>query len=326
MLRTMPGVRFFICILGLSALAGLATAQAYPQKPIRYVVPYAPGGGTDTLTRLIAQKLSTAWNVPVVVENRAGASARIGTEAVARSAPDGYTMLMAINSHAINASLYNKLPYDPIQDFAPVILVATSPNVVTVHPSVPAKSMKELIELAQSQPGRLTYSSGGPGSGSNLAGALLRIMANVNIVEVPYKGAGPAMTDLLGGQVSMSFVVLQTAFPHMTSGKLRALAVTSSARSALAPELPTVAESLGLAGYDVFSWYGTLAPAGTSPEIVNKWNSEITKIVAMPEVKEKLAALGMEIKGGTPKQFDQFIRSDWELWDKVIKSLGIRLE
>ncbi len=312
-------------LLLLGAAAATVGAQTYPAKSIRYLVPYAAGGGTDVLTRIIAQKLGAAWNVPVVVDNRTGASGLIGTETVARSAPDGYTMLMAINSHAINASLFSKLPYDPIKDFAPVILVATSPNVLTVHPSSPARTVKELISLAQSQPGKLTYASGGPGSGSNLAGELFKMMAKVNIVEVPYKGGGPALNDLLGGQVSMSFVVLQTALPHMASGRLRALAVTSATRTPFAPELPTVAES-GLPGYDVFSWYGTLAPAGTPPEIIKRWNVEISKILAMPDVQEKLTGLGMEGKGGSPQQFDQFLRSDWKTWDKLIKSLGIRVQ
>ena len=312
-------------LLLLGATAATVDAQTYPAKPIRYLVPYAAGGGTDVLTRIIAQKLGATWNVPVVVENRTGASGLIGTEMVALAAPDGYTMLMAINSHAINASLFSKLPYDPIKDFAPVILVAISPNVLTVHPSSPAHTVKELISLAQSQPGKLTYASGGPGSGSNLAGELFKMMANVNIVEVPYKGGGPALNDLLGGQVSMSFVVLQTALPYIASGKLRALAVTSATRTPFAPEILTVAAS-GLPGYDVFSWYGTLAPAATPWEIINKWNAEISKILAMPDVKERLTALGMEAKGGSPQEFDQFLRSDWKTWDKLIKSIGIRAQ
>ncbi len=322
--RMVAGIARLFCIL-LFAGASASVAQPYPTQAVRYIVPYAPGGGTDTLARIIAQKLAEAWNVPVVVENRPGAAARIGTELVARSTPDGHTMLMAINSHALNASLYRKIPYDPIKDFAPVALIATSPNVVVVHPSIPAKSLREMIELARSQPGKLSYSSGGPASGSNLAGELLKMMAKVDIVEVPYKGAAPAVNDLLGGQVSMSFVVLQTAYPHIGAGKLRALAVTSKERSSLLPDLPTVAES-GLDGYDVSSWYGTLAPAGTPPAIIRRWNSEIQKILAMADVKDKLAALGMERKGGSPEQFGQFIQSDWEFWDKVVKSLGIRLD
>jgi tripartite-type tricarboxylate transporter receptor subunit TctC len=289
------------------------------------VVPYAPGGGTDVLTRVIAEKLSGAWNVPVIVDNRPGAAARIGTEIVARSQPDGYTMLMAINSHALNASLYSKLPYDPIKDFSPVIFAATSPNVVVLHPSTPAQSVSELIALARSKPGKLSYSSGGPASGSNLAGELLKMMAKVDILEVPYKGAAPAVNDLVGGQVSMSFVVLQSALPHITSGRLRAIAVTSKERSSLLPKLPTVAES-GLKGYDVSSWYGTFAPAGTPAPIIEKWNAEVSRILRMPDVEKKLSSLGMEVKGGTAEEFAQFVREDWAFWDKVIKTLGIRLD
>jgi tripartite-type tricarboxylate transporter receptor subunit TctC len=324
------GARLFTgLLLACAVLLGAAPAgaqpQAYPSKPIRFIVPYAAGGGTDVLTRVIAQKLGAAWNVPVVVENRTGASGQIGTEAVARAAPDGYTMLMALNSHAINLSLFGKLPYHPIKDFTPVMLVATAPNVLTVQPSSPARSVKELIALAQSQPGKLSYASGGPGSSSNLAGELFKSMAKVDILEVAYKGAGPAMNDLLGGQVSMSFVVLQTALPHIASGRLRALAVTSATRSAFAPDVPTVAES-GLPAYEVVTWYGTLGPAGIPPEIVSKWSAELSRTLAMADVKEKLIVLGMEGQGGTPQQFDQFIRADWAVWDKLIKTQGIRAQ
>ena len=314
-----------LALLVLAAATAGAHAQAWPSKPIRFIVPYAAGGGTDVLTRVIAQKLGVAWNVPVVVENRTGASGQIGTEAVARAAPDGYTMLMALNSHAINLSLFGKLTYDPVRDFTPIMLLATAPNVLTVQSSSPIRSVRDLIALAQAQPGKLTYASGGPGSSSNLAGELFKAMAKVDILEVSYKGAGPAMNDLLGGQVSMSFVVLQTALTHIGSGRLRALAVTSTARSTFAPDVPSVPES-GLPAYEVVTWYGVLGPAGMSPDVVNKWNEELTKTLAMPDVKEKLIALGMEGKGGSPLQFDQFIRSDWAVWDKLIKTQGIRAQ
>jgi len=326
MRTVLRSVRFLCGVLFLAAFAGAAAAQNYPTKAIRYIVPYASGGGTDVLTRVIAEKLSAAWEVPVIVENRPGAAARIGTETVARAEPDGYTMLMAINSHALNASLYSKLPYDPMKDFSPVVFVATSPNVVVLHPLTPAKTMRELLALARSKPGKLSYSSGGPASGSNLAGELLKMMAKVDILEVPYKGAAPAVNDLLGGQVSMSFVVLQTALPHITSGKLRPIAVTSKDRSSLLPELPTVAEAAGLKGYDVSSWYGTFAPAGTPAAVIEKWNTEVNRILQMPDVKEKIASLGMEPKGGSPEAFAGFVRDDWAFWDKIIKTLGIRLD
>ena len=305
--------------------AGPVAAQTYPAKPTRYVVPYAAGGGTDILARLIADKLSSTWGVPVIVENRPGAAGRIGTEVVARATPDGYTMLLAINSHAINTSLYGKLPYDPIADFAPVILVATAPQVVTVHASLPARSIKELIALARSRRGELTYASGGPGSASHLGAELFNTMAKVKFIEVPYKSGTAAMTDLLGGHILMSLVTFPVVHPYVNSGRLRALAVTSKGRSTLAPELPTVAES-GLPGYDVFSWFGTFAPAGTPPAIIERWNSEITKILAMRDIQEKVSAIGYELKGGTPEQFAQFVRSDWMFWDKVIKGLKIKLD
>ncbi|MBI3936283.1 MAG: tripartite tricarboxylate transporter substrate binding protein [Betaproteobacteria bacterium] len=308
-----------------SMLPAASAAQPYPGKTIRYIVPFVPGGATDTLARVIAQKLNAAWGVSVVVENRPGAGGNLGTELVARSAPDGHTLLMAINSHAVNASLYSKLNYDPIKDFAPVSLVATSPNVVVVHPSLPAKTVKELIAFARTRPGELTYGTAGPGSGAHLAGELFKSMARVDLIHVPYKGAGQVVIDLIGGQVSMSFIALPVVYPHVRAGKLRVLAVTSATRSPLVPDLPTVAES-GLPGFEVVSWFGTLAPAGTSRDIVTKLNSEISKILQMPDVKEKMGGLGLELRGGTPEQFGRFIKSDWALWDKVIKSVGIRLD
>jgi len=325
MLASLSRRSLLACATALALWPALATAQAYPAKSVRLIVPYAAGGGTDLLARLLAEKLSTAWNVPIIVDNRAGAAGRIGTEMVARAAPDGYTMLLAINSHALNASLFKKLPYDPIKDFAPVMWIANSPNVVTVHPSSPIQSMPDLLATARAKPGALTYASSGPASGSNLAGELLKLMAKVDILEVPYKGAAPAMNDMLAGQVTMSFVVLPNALPSIRAGKLRALAVTSKARSSFAPEIPTVAETV-LDGYDVFSWYGLLAPAGTSRDIVLKWNVDITRLMQLPEMKERLSLLGMEPKGGTPEQFGEFMLADWAVWDKVVKAAGIRPE
>lgn len=302
-----------------------AVAQTYPAKTIRYVVPFAPGGATDTLARVVGQKLNSAWGVPVIVENRPGAGGNLGTEVVAKAPADGHTLLMAINSHAINASLYSKLPYDPIKDFAPVTLVATSPNVLVVHPALPAKSVKELIALARARPGELTYASAGAGSGAHLAGELFKTMTKVKMLHVPYKGAGALIVELVGGQVSMSFVALPVAHPFMQAGKLRALAVTSASRSSLVPKIPAVAES-GLSGFDVVSWFGTLAPAGTPRDVIAKLNTEIAKILQMPDVKERMNALGLELHGGSAEEFGKFIKADWAQWDKVIKSIGIRLD
>ena len=307
----------------LLATCTLAFAQSYPTKAIRYIVPFAAGGGVDTLTRVVAAKLNTAWNVPVIVENRPGAGGNIGTELVAKSPPDGYTLLMTPNSHAYNASLYSKPPYDPVKDFAPISLIATSPFLLVVHPSLPVKTVKELIALARARPKDLTFASGGVGGGSHLAGELFKSMAKVDMAHVAYKGIAPAVADLLGGHVSLSFSVVPPAYPHIKTGKLRALAVSSAARSALVPELPTIAES-GLKGFDAFSWYATLAPAGTSQAVINKLNGEIVKSLQMPDVTQKLASVGLEVKTSSPDEFRQFMIKDWKVWDKIIRSLGIR--
>lgn len=308
----------------LLAACTLALAQTYPTKAIRYVVPFAAGGGVDTLARVVGAKLNAAWNVPVIVENRPGAGGNIGTEHVARSAPDGYTLLMTPNSHAYNASLYSKPPYDPVKDFAPISLIATSPFLLVVHPSLPVKTVRELIALAKARPKDLAYSSGGVGGGSHLAGELFSSMAKVDMVHVAYKGIAPAVSDLVGGHVSLSFSVVPPAIPHIKTGRLRALAVSSAARSALLPELPTVAES-GLKGYDAFSWYATLVPAGTPQAVINKLNSEIVRSVQAPDVKAKLAGIGLEVKTSSPEEFAQFMINDWKVWEKVIRSLGIRV-
>ena len=314
-----------VMLLLVAALSTNLAAQGYPSKPIRYVVPFPPGGATDTLARVIGAKLSDAWGVPVVVENRPGAGGNVGTDLVAKSAPDGHTLLMAVNSHAINASLYSKLPYDPIKDFVPVILVATTPNVLVVNPSVPANSVQELIALAKARPGTLTFASAGAGSGAQLAGELFKALAKVDLTHVPYKGAAPAMTDLVGGQVSMSFIVYPVASPQIQAGKLRTLAVTSLGRSSLVPNVPAISEA-GLTGFDVVSWFGTLVPAGTPPAVVSRLNAEIGRSLQAPDVKEKMNAQGLELRGGTPAQLDAFIKADWDVWDKLIKSLGIRLD
>jgi tripartite-type tricarboxylate transporter receptor subunit TctC len=311
--------------LGLITLCGQVFGQSYPTKTIRYVVPFAPGGATDTLARVVSQKLTAAWGVPVIVENRAGAGGNLGTAVVAKSPPDGHTLLMTINSHAINASLYKDLPYDPIRDFAPVTLVATSPNILVVHLTLPAENVKGLIALAKSRPGELTFASAGAGSGAHLAGELFKAMTGVDMIHVPYKGAGALIGDLVGAQVSMSFVALPVAHPQVQAGKLRALAVTSAKRSSLVPAIPAVAEA-GLHGFDVVSWFGTLVPAGTPGEIVAKLNSEIAKSLQSADVKDKMNALGLELHGRSAEEFGNFIKAEWAQWDKLIKSLGIRVD
>ena len=304
--------------------AASALAQGYPAKPIRYVVPFAAGGGVDTIAREVGAKLNAVWSVPVVIDNRPGAGGNIGTEFVAKSPPDGYTLLMTTNSHAYNASLYSNAPYDPLKDFSPIALVATSPFLLVVHPSLPAKNVKELIALAKAKPGALTYSSGGAGGGSHLAGELFNALAGVDMVHVAYKGIAPAVTDLLGGHVSLSFSVVPPAIPHVKTGRLRALAVSTTTRSSLLPDLPTIAEA-GVKGYSAVSWYATLAPAGTPPPIISRLNGEVVKLLQAPDVRAKLAGLGLEVRTSSPEEFATFMSNDWKTWDKIIRSLGIRL-
>jgi tripartite-type tricarboxylate transporter receptor subunit TctC len=314
--------------LALALVASLATAPAwaqgsYPEKPIQLIVPQTAGGGADILARTIAVKLSQSLGKQVVVDNRAGAAGIIGTQAVAQAAPDGYTLLMgAISTHSMNPGLYKKrLPYDPVKDFVPVSLVASAPLLVVVHPSVPAKSVQELIALAKAQPGKLNFSSAGSGNSTHLAGELFKLMAGVDMVHVPYKGATPAEIGLMGGQVSVMFSSILSALPHSKAGKMKALAVTSAARSSVAPHLPTVAES-GLPGYDVNPWYGLFAPAGTPPEIVNKLSREVARIVQLPDVKERFATLGAEPVGNSPQEFKLFLDKEIDKWTKVIDQSG----
>ncbi len=300
-------------------------AQAYPSKPVRIVVPFVPGGATDALARAFGAKMSEAWGQPVLVENKPGAGGNIGTELVAKSPADGLTMLMTINSHSINASLYTKLGYHPLKDFQPVSLVAVAPNVVAAHPSLPANNMQELIALAKAKPGALTYGSAGSGSGSHLAGVLLESMAGVKMTHVPYKGVAQAVTDLIGGQISISISVYSVVDPHIKAGKLKALAVTSAKRAPQSPNLPTVAEA-GLKGFDVFSWFGLLVPAGTPKEVVAKIQGEAARIARLPEVKNRFASQGLDLIGNTPEEFTDFIVQDWALWDKLIKQIGLKLD
>lgn len=312
-----------VTALAITLVAPASAQQSYPSKAIRYVVPFPPGGGVDATAREIGAKLSAAWNVPVIVENRPGASGNIGTEFVAKSPPDGHTLLMTPNSFAYNASLYSNLGYHPVKDFAPIGLIATSPFLLVVHPSVPARNVKELIALAKAKPDALVYSSGGLGGGSHLAGELFSSMAGVRMVHVAYKGIAPAVTDLLGGHVSLSFSVLPPVVPHVRTAKLRALAVSSATRSALLPDVMTIAEA-ALPGYEAISWYATFVPAGTPQAVITKLNTEIVRIAHTPDVKTKLFQLGLEVNTGTPDEFAQYMLRDWNTWDKVIRSLGIR--
>jgi tripartite-type tricarboxylate transporter receptor subunit TctC len=302
-----------------------ALAQEYPAKPIRVVVPFPPGGGTDFMGRVIMQKVGENLGATVVIDNRGGAGSSIGTEIVARSPADGYTVLIVSGAHAINPSIYPKLPYDSVRDFAPVTMFTSGPGLLVVHPSVPAKSVRELIALAKSRPGQLNYASAGIGTPPHLAGELFKTMARVNIVHVPYKGNGPAYTDLIGGHVSVMFPNVSTATAHVRAGKLRALAVTTKSRTPIAPDLPTISEA-GVPGYDVSSWYGLLAPAGTPAAVVAKLQREIARVMRLPDVSEKLTSQGLDIVGNTPEEFAAIIKAEIVKWAKVVKASGAKAD
>ena len=303
-----------------------ANAQAYPSKPVRLLVPFAPGGTTDVLARLVAQKLTDSLGQQVVIENKPGAGGNIGTELAVKSPADGYTLVMSFDgTMAINPNTYAKMPFDPQKDLVAVANVAQVPLLIVVHPGVAAKTIAEFVALARASPGRINYSSAGHGSTGHLTGELLRSRAAIEIVHVSYKGGGQAVQDLLGGQIQMLVTALPTVEGHLKGGKLRALAFTSSRRVPGAPEVPTLAES-GYPGLEVLSWYGILAPAGTSAEIVGRLNGEINRVLQAPGMRERLTALGAEPTGGTPEQFAQTIRSDTARWAKVVSTAGIRIE
>jgi tripartite-type tricarboxylate transporter receptor subunit TctC len=279
----------------------------------------------DFVGRTVAQKLGETWNHPVIVENRPGAGTNIGSELVARAAPDGYTLLVGGVPNTANMTLIRKMPYDVVKDFAPVCRLTTAPNVLVVHPSVPARSVKELVALAKAHRGELTYASAGVGSSNHLSGELFRIMAGVDIVHVPYKGGGAAVTDLLAGQVSMYFSTTPSSMPFVRAGRLRALAVTSARRSPIVPDVPTIAES-GLPGYEQSAWHGIFAPAGTPAAIVGKLNDELVRILRLPEIAERLAAQGVDVVASSPAELAAFVRQDVAKYAKLVKTAGIRVD
>jgi tripartite-type tricarboxylate transporter receptor subunit TctC len=321
-------MRFFLLVLAVALFASdAALAQSsYPAKPIRLVAPFPPGGPADILARIIGHHLADRLGQQVIVDNRAGAGGNIGADIVAKAPPDGYTLLLgAVGSNAINASLYGSMPYDNIKDFEPVSLVAMVTILLVTHPSVPASSVSELIALARAKPGELTFGSPGNGTPQHLAGELFGTMANVKMTHVPYKGAVPALQDLLGGRISMVFSSMPPALPHVAAGKIRALAVTSSKRSPVTPDVPTIAET-GLAGYEVLNWYGVLGPAGMPKDIVAKLNGEIHGILTLPDVKKQLVSQGAEVLTSTPQEFGAFISSETRKWAKVVKLSGARVD
>jgi len=305
--------------------AAPALGQAYPTKPIRIVAPSTPGDAPDVIARLVADKLSVALGQQVVVDNKPGAGGVVGSESVAKSPADGYTLIMGnAGSHGINAAVYSKLPYDIQRDFAPVSQVAIAPNVMVINPSIPANSVAEFIAYAKGQPGRLSYASGGNGSSAHMSMELFKSMAGIDVQHIPYKGSSPALTDLIGGQVAVFIGNMPPTVPHIKAGKLRALAVTTRSRSALMPELPTIADTLP--GYETVAWFGVLAPAGTPPDIVNKLSVEIGKIARSPEMREKLVAMGAEPVGGTPEEFKAVIDRDIAKWKPLAQKVGIKVD
>jgi tripartite-type tricarboxylate transporter receptor subunit TctC len=305
----------------------LAQAQAWPAKPIRMIVPVAPGGGADITSRLIAQKLSERFGQQVIVDNRSGAGGIVGLEMLARSNPDGYTISQGgVGPLAVNPSLYAKLPYDPLKDFAPILRAVSALNVLVVHPSLPVQSVKDLIAFARANPGKLNYGSSGAGRADHLAGELFSMMASVRMQHVPYKGGGPAMTDLVGGNLQLIFATVSTAASHMKSGKVRTIANTSAVRSDLFPDLPTIGES-GVPGFAIDNWYSFIAPAGTPAPIIDTLNVEIARTLSLPDVKERLHVLGIvPFTTARPAEFAQYLRAEIAKYAKLVKAVGITPE
>lgn len=322
-----PITRRALVIAGalLTALAARAQAPNWPAKPIRLVVPFSAGGTTDIVARLIGQRLGPALGTQVVIDNKPGANGIMGSDIVAKAAPDGHTLVIVAPGHASNVTLYKKLPYDTLADFEPIVLLLTQPSMLVVHPSVKANSTADLLKLAKASPGSVTYASGGNGSSQHLAAAMFADMAGVSLTHVPYRGSAPAEADLLGGQVNMMFASMVSVLPQVKNGRLRALAVSSDKRSAAAPDLPTVAEA-GVPGYAAVAWAGLLAPKGTPPQAIAQINSEVTRIMNEPEVKERLAGLGADFSPNSPKDFDRFIRAEITRWGDVIRRANLKVD
>jgi tripartite-type tricarboxylate transporter receptor subunit TctC len=306
----------------LGASAGTALAQTYPVKPVRIIVPSSAGGGTDIIARVLAPELSKRLGQQVVVDNRPGAGTMIGMEIAAHSPADGYTLLMGLSTLAINSALYKKVPYDPMSDFAPITLATTSASILVVHPSLPVKTLKELIAFARARPGQLNYASAGTGTYPHMTYELFLSMAKVKMVHIPYKGTGPAMVDMIAGQVASMAATVITGMPHIRSGRLRPLGITSLKRSAVAPDIPTVSEA-GLPGFESLQWYGLLAPANTPKDIVNRLNKEMVQILQLPDIRKRFAMDAVDTVGNTPEEFARHIRAELDKWEKVAREAGI---
>ncbi len=318
--------RRFLCAFAVVAFACTnALAQSYPARTIKIVVPFTPGGFNDTLGRTIAAHLQTAWGQPVVVENKPGGNTTIGTDLVAKSVPDGYTLLIIGFPFPVTPLLMKEVPYDVLKDFTPVIVAANTPNLLVVNPSVPAKTVTELIALAKAKPGTINYASTGSGTSNHISMELFKLMTGTSITHVPYKGSGPAVTDLLGGQVQVMFDNVPNVLQHVKAGKLRALGVSGMTRSPLAPEVPTVNES-GVPGYEVSVWFGLAAPAGTPREVIDKLNAEVTRMLALPEVKQRFLAQGVETVATTPGEAAEYVRTQMAKWAKVVAASGAKID
>ena len=315
--------------VGLAAVATTvadAASPSFPVKPVKLVVPFPPGGPLDAVGRAIADKLTQAWGKSVIVENKPGAGGNIGADYVAKSAPDGYTVVMgALSTHAVNPSLYPKMPYDAVKDFAPITLVAVTPNVLVVNPKLPMNSVRDLIAYGKANPGKLSFGSGSNGSAGHLAGELFKVDTGIDMVHVPFKGGAPAMQALLAGDTQLMFDNLANSMQQVKAGNLKALAVTTAKRSALAPELPTMAEA-GVPGFDISTWFGLMAPAGTPPDVVAKWNADVVKILSAPDMREKLALQGAEAAPMTPAEFSSFIGRELDKYARIVKASGAKVD
>ena len=320
--RLLPAV----LVAATTMVPAVAIAQAYPTKPIRLVVPFPAGGSLDVVARAIGQKLTEAWGQPVVIDNRPGAGGNIGADLVAKSAPDGYTILEgALSTHAVNVSLYARMPYDPVKDFAPITLVAVTPNVLVLNASFPVNSVPELLAYARANPGKLSFGSGSNGSAGHLAGELFKTEAGIDMVHIPYKGGAPALQALLAGDTQLMFDNLANSAAQIKAGKLKALAVTTAKRSSLMPELPTLSET-GLPGFDIYTWWGFMAPAGTPKEVVAKWNAEVTRILRSPEMKAFFAQQGAEPAPDSPEEFAALIKGEIAKYAKIVKQSGAKVD
>jgi tripartite-type tricarboxylate transporter receptor subunit TctC len=317
-----------LCAFAFAAVAFVFTAahaQGYPAKPVRFIIPFPPGGGTDTMARVMAPKLSEALGQQVVIDNRGGAGATIGTEIAAKSPPDGYTLLLMTVTNAVGMSLYPNLKYDLVRDFAPVTRVATTPHILVVHPSVPAKTVKELVALAKARPGALVYSSSGSGTVSHLGGEYFAHLTGTKMLHVPYKGGGPSVSALLSGEVSAAFATMPSVISYVRAGRVRALALTTAQRSPSLPDLVTVVEA-GIPNYDVGSWYGLSVPAGTSKDIITRLHAETVKLLNLPDVKQRLDASGFEVITSTPEQYGEFVKAEVDRWAQVVKMSGAKAD